>query len=352
MRIREKLKGYPKEISPEPGVTVVGSRHSKKKTDVLESGSVQQQLSPEGRENAREEAEEFYEYVLSTVPPGGIITLSSSTIDRAVETRDIFVETMRELAREQRGILLVHRYRRDSSPHSDREFRRATEDSYFRYIVVDAEPDEDLGYRRDEDDNIEPFNGAMEFFNDEHFVSMILAVTPEELPALIQHFISEVEQRNGKPLTQEARDELRTRISFQIVHFITHNKKTPEELVAHQLGGVERSIADAFQSRPDRRHVLHLIQHAPGLSFLALALSGQEISFKNYDALGDYQHYLEAMSYDVDTEGRVLVTNFRTHTSNIEPILIRDVIDSLYQKAELRKKAWKKFFSHPLNGVM
>lgn len=344
----EKLKGYPKEISPEPGVTVVGSRHSNKKTDVLESESVQQQLSPEGRENAREEAKEFFEYVLSTVPPGGIVTFSSSTLDRAVETRDIFVETLRELAREQRGILLVRRYRHDGSPRPDKEFQSETKSLHFRYIVVDAEPDEDLGYRRDENDNVSHFNGAMEFFNDEHFVSMIWAVTPEELPALIQRFVYEAEQKSGRVFTPDERDELSDRIALQIDLYLAHNKKTPEELVAHQLEGIERSIADAFQSRPDRRHVLHLIQHAPGLSFLALALSGQEISFKNYDALGDYQHYLEAMSYDVDPDGRVLVTNFRTHTSSIEPILIRDVIDSLYKKAELRKEAWKEFFSRPL----
>lgn len=347
----ENLKGYPKRISKEPGTTVIPSRHSNKETDILESDGVQQQLSPEGRENAREEAEEFFEYILSTVPPGGIVTLSSSTIDRAVETRDIFVETLRELACEQRGILLVRRYRSDGTPRSDEEFLHETKSLHFRYIVIDALADEDLGYRRDENDNVSHFNGAMEFFNDEHFVSMIWAVTPDELPALIQRFISEVEQHSEKPLTKEECDELSGRIALQIGRYLAHNKKTPEELVAHQLEGVERSIVEAFRLRPDRRHVLHLIQHAPGLSFLALVLSGQEISFKNYDALGDYQHYLEAMSYDVDPEGRVLVTNFRTHTSNIEPILIRNVIDTLYQKSELRKEAWKKFFSSPLVEV-
>lgn len=347
----ERLRGYPEEISKKPGVTVVSARHADKETSttILESADVQLQLSEAGKENARQEALEFYHYILRVVPFGGIVSLSSSILDRSVETRQIFIDTLLECIRNNEdhasAVFAVYRYNSDGTPRSQDEIRRATRDTRARYVIIDEKADEDLGYRRSEGDNVGPFNGAMEFFKNEHFVSMMWAAHPDEFPELIERLYEEVRAPYGD-LSEEEEAQLLNRIVEEAEKYLFHSRRTPEELAANQLEGIERSVATALEVHPKRRHVLHFIQHAPGLSFLALALFQKDgISFKNYDSLGDYQHYLEAMSFDVDTNGNVIFVDFRKNRSSIEPVKLSDVIADLYQKATLREKAWEDFFA-------
>lgn len=345
-------RGYPQKISKKPGYTHIGTRHAEKDTGALETKENQQQLSPAGRESAREDAQEFFRWLIRAVPAGGIVSLSSSTMDRAQETKRIFVDTLLELIQENKDhaatVIVIHCYGADGTPRSNEEIRRATRATRARYLIIDEQPDADFGYRRDEVDNLTIFNGAMEFFKSEHVVSMLWAARPDEFPELIHRLYGEVKKQRIE-LTAEEEEKLLNDVIAAAKSYLMHSQRTPEALVAHQLEAVERSVARSFAVRPERRHISLVIQHAPGLSFLVLALFERDgISFKSYDALGDYQHYLEAMSFDVDLDGNVIFVDFRKNRSSIEPVKLKDIIVGLYQKSEARKQAWDNFFNHSM----
>lgn len=345
----EQLLGYHETIPGEAGVSTTSVRHGPKNTNRVDSMDNPQELTPEGRELVRLEAEAYFRYIINVVPAGGIISLNSSTIGRAQDTRDIFVETIRECARDATsGVVMVSRYKRNGKPHSDAHLRRKTRDARWKYVITDERSDEDFGYRPDEHDNIVPFTEAVEFFQDEHFVNMIWAAQPDEIPALIERLY--IEMLGRYPSISE--DESKTLYANVVTHvgqYVTRMRRTPEELVANQLEGVRRSVLQALRVRPDRRHVLHLTQHAPGLSYLALALFGQEISFKNYDELGDNQQYLEGVSYSFDTAGKVQIDDFRGKRSSIGPVVLDDLIAELYVKSEERRQHWQEYFQGELS---
>lgn len=342
----ERLRGYPKEINEEPGATVVSVRHGPKDTSRPETLEQPLQLTEEGRAEVRREAEEFFLYIQRTVPNGALISLSSSIIGRAEETRAIFTETIKEMARQNAasGVIIIQRFKKSGKELSVNELKRKTKDARLKYVIVDEVSDEDLGYRYDENDNITPFNEALEFLKEEHLVNMLWAAHSDEVPQLAQRLFKELRSQYDEMSDEEERG-LQEAIMHVVRSYKLKEKRSPEELVAHQLEGIERSLSRVTSIHPDRKHLVHLVQHAPGLSYLALALFGQRVSFENYNNLGAGQDYLEGLTFDVDANGDVIIADFRAQRSSIEPIRIRDLINNLYAQAAERKAAWQEFLT-------
>jgi len=339
-------RGHSQTIPEEPGVTVIGIRHADKNTGVTDSVENPQALTEQGKENARKEAEIFFEQV-KQAPAGSIVSLSSSDIIRAQETKKIFVDTILDLGRyTHSGVAILRRFKRNGTELTDTELRRKTKDASLRYIIIDELDDQDLGYRRDENDNIVAFNEAMEVFNDEELVSYIWSATPEEWPELVMYLY---DKQLEKISNQLGRNLSFTESQWLMMTIIEKSdprkflKRTPEDIVAIQLEAIEKQVSRALRVYPDRRNIIHITHHAPGCDFLAMALFGQDMTFNNYQELSGYRNYLEGMAFDVDTDGNVIVVDFRSKRSSIEPIKLSDVITGLHDKAEKRREAWKAF---------
>lgn len=320
----------------EVGVTIIHRRHGPKdetyKTEAL---------SEEGYEHVRKEAREFFEVVRRS-PGGTVFSLVSSTIVRAQETKHIFIEEVRSLARDATyGVVMVHLFSPRGRRKTEAEIARITRDTRDRYVIVDELDEPDLGYIRDENDNKEIYDRTREFFGEEESPAFIHAAQPEELGVLIEHLYQKELVRRGE-MTEKEKQKLKRDI-VQWADPTRYLPYSPERLAIHQLQVFAAHIDRNQTLFHDRRSVSVFFGHAPGCDLLAIALFGERISFASYQKIGGYRKYLEGLSFDVNEHGEVVVVDFRNNRSSVEPVSLISVIMRLEKEHEERLAAWAAY---------
>lgn len=308
-------------------------------------------LTEEGKEHVRGEAERFFEYILS-LSEGSVVSLVSSDIIRAQQTKGIFIEEIMRLARENaaHGVVILRRFDSKGNERSEEFLRKKVRDTRLRYVIVDEPDDADLGYKRDGRDNRKEFDETTAFFGHEEYSSFIHSAHPEEWPELAHDLFFKVRAQR----VAEIGRELTFQEDMELLHEVVEKsdprpflKYTPEELVIHQLEAFQRNLSRMDKTFAGRETLSVFFGHAPGCDYVAMALFGEEISYENYKKIGGYRQYLEGLSFDIDDDGNVVAVDFR-QKRELDPafqIKLDDVIERLQQQAERRRAQWTQMTS-------
>lgn len=277
-------------------------------------------LSEVGENQAIEKAEQIYQQI-TEAPVGSIIYAVPSSVGRAVQTRDILEERLRELCADCDDVVFVSVQDKEALEHV-----RAETDK--KVVVVDIQPQRLIGF--DAKTSYIPAwkENTARFGGNEYYTMLTWAALPDEIETVRAEVAEKI------PIAEM--------IAIDPSRFV----QTPEEEAIKYLRLSRRFSEISKKHFPDRTSISLQVGHNVA-DFATLALLGKQISAESIREVlaGNSRDFLESARFE-ERDGEMLVT-YRDHLGHQE-IRFDELIERLERESEERKSMWMEHVKTPM----
>ena len=271
-------------------------------------------LSEKGREQAREKAKSYYREIQES-EPGTVFYLIPSIVERAVETRNLIEEELRQQAQGNSEIEFI-------SVQDLERIKQSQGDITKKYVITELQPSTPIGFK-DSTEYMPAWNRHAKLFNKEEYyiVSSWIARKSE-----MQELEADVSGKYPEAVGKVKPDEF---------------GMTPEEQAIKTLRLAARlgQLTEKYFLGHDYRCIQ--VGHS-GLSDISmLPTLGQEINYTNYKRISGEQGRRPLESSHFRSDNGKILARYRENEAVVEKNL-DEIIKDLEKASEERKKEWRQ----------
>lgn len=300
------------------------SRHAPKEEKPGELiDTTKQEVDKESAAEGITQRAEFILQNLEQAPAGAIMAFMPSNVKRAEQTRNLFIEKIKELLVAREDIEAVEL-------GADQELAsqllsRINSETDKKFIISDLRGTQLIGFK--EDDKYVPAVNTWKnkLKGDESLLAKVWAAHPEEIPGLIE----ELQQAGADIRPEEVKPQ-----EFQV---------TPEERSINFVRWI-KAMKKIGESRfPNRPLILEGISHNMAADFTALALLDQDISVASINKVlgGKLREFFERSNITF-SGGDDIKIKYRDAEKEWTTEEFEELINKIKEKMASRKKEWQE----------
>jgi hypothetical protein len=281
-----------------------------------------EELSEAGIGQAKEKAGKLLDEI-KNAPDGAVFYAMSSNVGRAVETRNVIEEELKDLARGNQEIEFI-------SVHDVEKIEQAKGDKSRKYVITDIQPSAALGFN-ERTPSIPAFLKYKKLYkNDEDLIGKTWAARQSEIVKLKKKIKQEMPELDVSNISPKEFEE------------------TPEETALKYVRLMRRMAEITEKYFPGHPWKGLQIGHNLSADFAAIALLGKDISVESIERLGGkFREFLESAYFEIN--GGKTVAKYRGQHTEQEKTL-DEIIANLEKASEARKEEWGQVCScilHP-----
>ena len=321
--------------------TFMPFRHGPKSNE--EIGLDSASLSEFGKNAAQEKAKELF-LGIEKLQEGSVIFVSTSSTERAKQTRDLIEQELEKLVSGNNNYLITNVQNFSVRNYNESGLKKIVDNPRLKILVIGLNPTSLLSTRSESlqetdggekvvkvDANkyfikcknlFEKKDGGEGDRYDESLVGELWLSQPDEL-------LSIKDKIRKKYPTADAE-------SLNPKHFI----ETPEDVAIKQAMYFMRIAKIAKKYFGDRPIFSPSVTHSPKVDFLTMKLLGLTLNAENYRQMGGQRTFLEESKIILKEDS--ICVEFRGKTNCLPQSNLAKIIEELKHENEIRKNKWKQ----------